>query len=139
MLPRGLPHAPPQPAMQRGLQASLQWVRPLDLLAGLAFGLAAWGVAIGAFVWLLGALSVVLPAGTAWAVLPTAMLAGAASMLPGGIGTTEAAIVALLALEGVAVATGVVAAVAIRLTGLWFAVVCGLAAITWLERPAARG
>ncbi|WP_374669344.1 YbhN family protein [Ramlibacter sp.] len=125
--------------LQRGLQACLQWVRPLDLLVGLAFGLAAWGVAIGAFVWLLGQLSVVLPAATAWAVLPTAMLAGAASMLPGGIGTTEAAIVALLALEGVAVATGLVAAVAIRLAGLWFAVVCGLAAITWLEQQAARG
>ncbi len=123
--------------LQRGLHASIRWVTPADLAVALPLGLAAWTLSAGAFVWLMSELGVALAAPVAWALYPTAMLAGAASMIPGGVGATEAAIVALLVAEGVSPGLGIVAAIAIRLAGLWFAIGCGLLAIALLERRAA--
>ncbi len=62
------------------------------------------------------------------------MLAGAASMMPGGVGSTEVTIVALLAVFGVSTGQATLAAVGIRFATLWFAVLCGLAACGVLER-----
>jgi glycosyltransferase 2 family protein len=58
-------------------------------------------------------------------------------MVPGGIGATEAAIVLLLMAQGVLLAPAALAAIAIRLSGLWFSIACGLVAATILERRAA--
>lgn len=60
-------------------------------------------------------------------------LAGAASMLPGGVGSTEAALVALLSLFEVPMGIAILAAVGIRLATMWFAVLCGLCALGILE------
>jgi uncharacterized membrane protein YbhN (UPF0104 family) len=117
----------------KGLAGCSVWLVPADVLVALLLGLMAWGLGALSFVWLLAQLDVRLPFGIALAVYPTAMLAGAASMLPGGIGTTEVTIAALLALNAVPIGTGALAAVAIRVSGLWFSVVCGLVAIGLLE------
>ncbi len=119
--------------LQGGLAGCRQWATPADLAVALALGIAAWTVTAASFAWLLGQLGIALPARPALAIYPTAMLAGAASMVPGGIGTTEAAIVVLLAAQGAALAPAASAAIAIRLSGLWFAIGCGLAAAAWLE------
>jgi uncharacterized protein (TIRG00374 family) len=114
------------------------WLTPADLLLSAVLGLVAWGATALAFFHLLGRLGVTgLGWGDALAMYPMAMLAGAASMLPGGIGSTEAALVALLTLSGTGLAVAVLAAVGIRLATLWFAIVCGLLAILGMElRPA---
>jgi uncharacterized membrane protein YbhN (UPF0104 family) len=117
----------------KGLAGCSDWLNPADVLVGLLLGLLAWGLGALSFAWLLARLHVALPLGIALSVYPTAMLAGAASMLPGGIGTTEVTIAALLALNAVPIGTGALAAVAIRVSGLWFSVVCGLVAIGLLE------
>src|SRR5690606_16572940 len=86
-----------------------------------------------AFAWLLTALDVQVAPAQALATYPLAMLAGAASMIPGGLGSTEAAIIALLASFGVAAGPSTVAAIGIRLATLWFAIVLGMLSITVLE------
>ena len=61
------------------------------------------------------------------------MLAGAASMMPGGLGSTEATIAALLTAEGVDLATAGLAAVGIRLASLWFSILLGHISVALLE------
>lgn len=124
--------------LQRGLQGCRRWATLPDVAVALLLGLAAWGLTAASFVWLLAQLGVALPPAVAAALYPTAMLAGAASMVPGGIGATEAVIVALLATHGVLFATALVAAVAIRLSGLWFSIACGLFSMAALERQHLR-
>ncbi|MDA8445098.1 lysylphosphatidylglycerol synthase transmembrane domain-containing protein [Paracidovorax valerianellae] len=121
-------------ALAMGLAGCKAWLHPLDLGLSLGLGLAAWGMVALSFAWLLHGLGIDLPWRDAASLYPTAMLAGAASMLPAGIGTTEATLVALLALQAVPIGLGTLAAVGIRVATLWFAVLCGFAAIAVLER-----
>lgn len=81
--------------LKQGLVHSAQWFTPLDLVVSFAGGLA-WGLTAFAFLVLLGYLGVSLPIFQSLSLYPTAMLVGAASMLPGGIGSTEAVLVTLL-------------------------------------------
>jgi uncharacterized membrane protein YbhN (UPF0104 family) len=57
------------------------------------------------------------------------MLVGAISVLPGGLGSTEATMIGLLATQGVPFPAAIVATGLVRVTTLWFAVVLGLAAL----------
>lgn len=115
------------------------WVKPPTLAVSFLLGALAWSVQSLAFVWFLGHLGAVVPWTTGMGVFPLAQLVGAASMLPGGIGSTEAAIVALLVASGVPAATAALAAVGMRIATLWGAIAWGLAALLWLEyRPVPR-
>jgi len=67
-------------------------------------------------------------------IYPLSMLAGAASMLPGGVGSTEVTIVGLLSMHDVPIGLATLAAVGIRLSSLWFAVVCGFMSLLGMER-----
>ncbi len=60
-------------------------------------------------------------------------------MLPGGIGSTEATIAALLALARVDVAVGVLAADRHQAVHARFAILCGLMSMIGLEWQAVRG
>ena len=64
--------------------------------------------------------------GIAVFVYAIAMLAGALSFMPGGLGGAEAAMVALLVWGGASSPEAVAATVLIRLATLWFAVVLGV-------------
>jgi uncharacterized protein (TIRG00374 family) len=57
------------------------------------------------------------------------MLVGAISVLPGGLGSTEATMIGLLATQGVPFHIAIVATAVVRVTTLWFAVALGLAAL----------
>ena len=67
---------------------------------GLALGVVAWFAEGLGFWWLLLALDHPLPLSTAVFIYAFAMLVGALSFLPGGLGGSEAAMVALLSLNG---------------------------------------
>lgn len=120
-------------ALRDALATCRMWTNPLDLMISALLGLLAWCVASTAFVWLLVQLGIDLPLRAAFAIFPLAMLAGAASMLPGGIGSTEAVIVAILSLHDVPIGIATLAAVGIRLSSIWFAILCGLIAAAALE------
>ena len=94
---------------------------------GLALGVVAWFAEGLGFWWLLVALDHPLPLSTAVFIYAFAMLVGALSLLPGGLGGSEAAMVALLTLNGLPEASAVSATLICRLATLWFAV--GLGAI----------
>jgi uncharacterized protein (TIRG00374 family) len=119
--------------LRDGLIGCRIWFRPLDILVGAVLGLIAWTLTSLSFVYLLDHLDLQLPVLQSLAIYPLSMLVGAASMLPGGLGSTEATIVALLSLYTASLSLAVLAAVGIRVSTLWFAIVCGLLAILRLE------
>lgn len=65
----------------------------------------------------------------AMGIYGASMLIGALSFLPGGIGTTEAAMAAMLIGLGVSPPEAVIATIICRLVTLWFAVILGLMAL----------
>ena len=62
-------------------------------------------------------------------VYAIAMLAGALSFMPGGLGGAEAVMVSLLILKGMPSADAIAATILIRLATLWFAVGIGIYAL----------
>ena len=116
-----------------GLAGSRKWMNPPDMLISLFLGLVAWGITAFSFTWLLGTLGGRVPFLSSLAIYPLAMLAGAASMVPGGVGSTEVTIVALLSLFEIPLGIATLAAVGIRFASIWFAVLCGFIAMCVLE------
>ena len=75
---------------------------------------------------------------TALFIYGFAMVVGALSFFPGGLGGMEATMVGLLILNNVAQPQAVAATVLIRLATLWFAVALGMFALTLPERKPAK-
>lgn len=119
--------------IEDGLQGVRVWLTPLDIFMSLLIGLLAWGCAAVSFVVLLRAIGVDLETYLALSLYPLAVLVGAASMIPGGFGTTEAAIVTLLSMHGVPVDLSLLAAVGIRISSMWFSMLLGFLSIIFLE------
>jgi uncharacterized protein (TIRG00374 family) len=116
-----------------GLSSCRFWFNPLDLIVSLGYGLFAWTLTSFGFMWLLGELGLSIQPLEAFTIYPLAMLAGAASMLPGGVGSTELAIVLLLGVYGVSASIATIAAIGIRFTTIWFAVLTGFICVGILE------
>jgi uncharacterized membrane protein YbhN (UPF0104 family) len=102
---------------------------PAMLIASTVIGLLAWlPPGLGLFMILLDlGLTVTVP--IAIGIFSISLLAGVVSFFPGGLGTTEAAIVLLVLTVGgdppVAVATAIIS----RVSTLWFAVALGVVAV----------
>ncbi|WP_022956765.1 lysylphosphatidylglycerol synthase transmembrane domain-containing protein [Perlucidibaca piscinae] len=105
------------------------WVLLLSLTAWFAEGVGAWLI--------LRQLSVPVDFEMALFIYGFAMLVGALSFMPGGLGGTEATMTGLLVLEGLPLPEAVAATVIIRLATLWFAVILGLLAVLTLPAPPA--
>ena len=120
-------------AVGKGLSGAMSFFRPLEFTGSLGIGLAAWSIQSLGCVYLLAKLDIAAPPIATFAVYPFALLIGAASMLPGGIGTTETAIVVLLHGFGVPLERAALAAIGMRLSTLWFAMALGFLAILFLE------
>jgi uncharacterized protein (TIRG00374 family) len=121
-----------------GLAVALRSFRFREFVVSIAFGFAAWTVQSIGCVFLVAKLGMAIPHLAAFALYPFALLIGAASMLPGGIGTTEAAIVFLLHSLGAPLDRAALAAVGMRLSTLWFAILLGIIAAIILEFPDKR-
>ena len=119
--------------LRDGISGCRIWAKPLDIMVSLALGILAWSITSFSFLCLLNHMGVTIPAISALAIYPLSMLAGAASMLPGGLGSTEMTIVALLSLFDVPLGTATLAAVGIRFSSMWFAMLCGFFALSILE------
>jgi uncharacterized protein (TIRG00374 family) len=117
----------------KGLTGAMSFFRPREFTVAMILGLAAWTIQSLGCVYLLAKLGIVVPPLAAFALYPLAMLIGAASMLPGGIGTTEAAIVLLLHGFGAPLDLAALAAIGMRLSSLWFVIALGFVAICILE------
>ncbi len=111
-----------------------QWFNRKDLTRSLLAGSLAWGMTAYAFVFMLDRLAPGQPFWLAFSLYPVALLAGAASMLPGGLGSTEAVLVMLLTSLDIDLPRATLLAVGIRLVTLWFATLLGVCSMFWLER-----
>lgn len=110
-----------------GLAALRQLLQPGLLLQATVIGALAWSLE-GVSLWLLlqGMGIEGIGIGGATIAHTAAGLLGALTLLPGGLGSTEAGTVGLLALQGVKVAAGTPATLLIRLMTLWFATALGV-------------
>lgn len=109
------------------------FMRPEVFLRVLVFGIIGWGSEGFAFWLLLDWLDADIGLATATAIFLIAVLSGALSGLPGGLGGTEATSVALLLLQGVSLDVAVLATGIIRIATLWFAVAIGFAVLPFAE------
>ncbi len=102
---------------------------PQALLPGTAIATLGWLAEALAFYWVLRLLGAEIGAAPAAFIFAAAMLAGAAAMLPGGLGGTELTMMALLGLAHVETGTALLATAIIRATTLWFACLLGILAL----------
>lgn len=110
-----------------GFQAIRKLMRPSLLLYSSFIGALAWTLEGCSFWLLLNTLSgSAVSLGGVTIAHTTAGLIGALSMLPGGLGSTEAGTIGLLSLQGVALASATKATLLIRLMTLWFATFLGI-------------
>ena len=109
----------------------------LRLMLGLtALSVVAWSAEALAFDWILKWMGADIPLTFAVFVYALAMLAGAVSFMPGGLGGAEAVMVGLLVWKGMNSADAVAATVLIRLATLWFAVAIGAVMLIKLKSEA---
>lgn len=116
-----------------GLKRSAAIATPFNLCVICGLGLLAWLIQIAGFAVMMGAVGIDLPFGTLLGIPPLAMLVGAASMVPGGLGTTEIATVVILGGYDIELALAAQVAIAMRAGSIWFAMLIGISAVIFLE------
>jgi uncharacterized protein (TIRG00374 family) len=128
---------PPRRLIQLGagiakaLNSARSLLQPSPLLLGFLLGLAAWGLE-GLGLYVLGSM---FPAAhhvtpeVSVGIYAVAVLVGAISFLPGGLGSTEAVMTALLAAQGFPVGDALAVTIVCRVVTLWFAVCIGWVAV----------
>lgn len=118
---------------RKGLNGCACWMNVLDISVSFSLGGIAWLITSLSFILLLHYIGVSVPFYSAISIFPLAMLAGAASMLPGGVGSTEVVLIGLLAIFGVDFELATLAAIGIRLATIWFAIALGIICSVILE------
>ncbi|MEE4184831.1 MAG: lysylphosphatidylglycerol synthase transmembrane domain-containing protein [Gammaproteobacteria bacterium] len=125
-----------------GLLQILHTARPLlqsgPLYGGVLAGLLAWGGEGLALYLILEQLGASLSPWLATGVYGMSVLAGAATLVPGGLGGTELAMQYLLEASGVLSEPAISAVIICRVATLWFAVGLGLLAVLALAGEARR-
>jgi len=99
------------------------------LLYGTTLGIAAWAAEGLAFYFVLKLMGAEIDLLAAIYIYAFALLVGAISFLPGGLGGTEVTMIQLLVVHNVSSADAVAATLVIRLATLWFSVILGLAVL----------
>lgn len=110
------------------LQHAQDFLAPGPLYIGLLLGLFAWSVQGLAFYYILQTLGFETSLFMAMGIYAISLLAGAASFIPGGIGSTEVVMGLLLIAAGADNSIAISAPLISRLGTLWFAVAVGLLA-----------
>lgn len=114
--------------------SSRRLLSPKMLVAGLLLGLVSWGGEAAGLKLVADAMAPgQLPWSGAASAYAVALIAGALSFLPGGLGSTEAVMAALLMAHGISAPLAILLTLICRLLTLWLAVVIGWACV-WLLR-----
>jgi uncharacterized protein (TIRG00374 family) len=115
--------------------------RPLRLAGATTIGGAGWLCECVGFALIVhGFPGASIDVGLAMLIYAVTTIVGALSFLPGGLGVTEGAMTLLLvqSAHGLDTPTAIAASVLTRIATLWFGVLLGLAAMTWVRRRIAR-
>ena len=115
------------------MHSSEALLRPRMLVGGILLGLIAWGAEGIGFYLILHSLAVDVTAWVAVGVYAAGVLIGALSFIPGGLGSTEAAMVLMLSALGVDLSSAIAATLVCRVATLWFAVALGFCALAGVE------
>ena len=113
--------------IRRAAQSLRAFSHPQTLSFAAALGLVGWLAEGYAFHLLLGWFGADLGFWKAVMIFVFATLAGGLTGAPGGVGGAEAAMIALLYMDGIGAEIAVPATAVIRVTTLWFAILIGLA------------
>ena len=124
--------------MRRAARALAPFSAPRIVIPALVLGGLGWLAEGYAFYLLLGWMGAELPLWTAVAIFLFSMMTGGATGMPGGLGGAEAAMVALLSLQGVPLEVSIPATAIIRITTLWFAIALGVLVFPLAESMATR-
>ncbi len=100
-------------------------LRPAPFVVGLGLAVVAWACEALAFQVILQGFGLTLPLLTSFSIYGVSTVVGALSMLPGGVGGVEAAMLLLLSALGVEVAAAVPPVVLIRFSTLWLVSLLG--------------
>ena len=125
-------------AIAHGLESMRQLLAPRTLVSTTALSVGAWVLECIATWLILSAFpNVQLDLATATFIFAFSTLAGAVSMLPGGLGLTEGSMIALLTtgfdvMPTIEMATA--ATLVVRFCTLWYGVVLGAISLWWLHR-----
>jgi uncharacterized protein (TIRG00374 family) len=112
------------------VRKSVDWFTGLGCLL---LGTLAWLTICSIFVLFCGLFAAPLPLADLLPIYPAAMLVGAISFIPGGVGTTEAAMIALLTQYDVTAGVAMLIAVQVRFFTLWLTMLIGLISVVWLN------
>ena len=115
------------------LRAASDLLKSGPLYGGLFLGLVAWAAQGVAFHIIVSALGIEVGWLLSIGIYSTAILIGALSFIPGGLGSTEAVMILLLTVVGSDTPTAVAATLICRLATLWFAVLIGILALAVVE------
>jgi uncharacterized protein (TIRG00374 family) len=118
----------------KGLTGARVLLRPRTVLLGFLVALTAWGLE-GLGLGVLGSIFTPprIDASLAIGIYGVAVLVGTLSFLPGGLGSTEPVMTALLAARGYSVAAALVITLTCRLVTLWLGVCLGWMAVVILR------
>jgi glycosyltransferase 2 family protein len=117
------------PRVQAALGAQARLARPGVLAAALALSVAGWFAECMVLMLVLRDLGIEAGVFVSVQAFALSTAAGAASLLPGGLGAADFSLLGLLRLDMVPAAEATVATLAVRLATLWFAVALGLLAL----------
>jgi glycosyltransferase 2 family protein len=138
---RRIRRAPGLFARAREVCAALPAIgRPAVLVPSLALSVLGWLAECLVLLLVLRELGTLAGLGESMLVFCLAAVAGAVSLLPGGLGAADLSLLGLLRLIGVPEASAIVATILVRLATLWFAVVLGVLTLPLaLRRPQGKG
>ena len=115
--------------LARLLDSAATLLRPGWFLFGLGLGVLSWGLEGFSLYWITQEVGVGISLGTGIGIYAIAVLAGALSFLPGGLGGAEAVMGVLLVAFGADGAAAVAITLLCRIATLWFAVALGGVAV----------
>lgn len=124
--------------LRRAAKALHPFSRPSLVFPALILGGVGWFAEGYAFYLLLDWMGADVPMWTSISIFLFAMMTGGATGMPGGVGGAEAAMLALLSLQGVPLEISIPATAIIRITTLWFAIALGVIVFPFAEGIATR-
>ena len=116
-------------AARHSVRQTSRLFSPSLVIAALALGTVGWLAECFGLYWLVNSMGASIGLQGAVFVFSFSMLVGAVSMLPGGLGSTEATMFALLTLADVPADVALAATAVNRAATLWFAVLLGAAVL----------
>lgn len=125
--------------LRRASTSLAQFSHGPTLLAALLLGGVGWISEGAAFYYLMSWMGADISLATCVVIFVFSTLAGGLTGAPGGVGGAEAAMIALLSLEGIPLTMSIPATAVIRLTTLWFAIVIGMLIFPIAEKYSKRG